>query len=226
MGPKWQKFFRYLRVIRSRRYKLWMVDDEERWRTYFVQTYGNDPLFTIRCFESPLQVLHELEKGGKPDLLLVDVFFTDDEKELQEHAMEKELEQITAQADQVWEKYQKLYTIEGLELTEVLLEKNVPFCLYTGKGVSFIRSKAIGEKLVQILRRVDLVSKSSSHRIAERNQIVRYIEEARALEERKLHMLRFLLGIIFSSVISILLTAYWGAIGRLIIKLIGFLFPK
>jgi CheY-like chemotaxis protein len=119
-----------IRNVFRGKYVLWLVDDEHRWHEYIKTAYSTHPRFDVRCFHFPKEALQALDEGRRPDLVLLDVFFTSDSTELSFHNMSKSLDTLAEQADSIWQEYQHLYRPEGLDFARTLYKAGVPYCLY------------------------------------------------------------------------------------------------
>jgi hypothetical protein len=119
----------------ANRTRVWLVDDREENRRRFVERHGTE--FEVRTFETPDQLMREIQKENPPDALLCDIFYYQDsqEREAVEARVDDEAKRIEGLAAELHAEG----AAEGIGLIQRVrhhFQDNPPFPIYayTSKG--------------------------------------------------------------------------------------------
>jgi hypothetical protein len=208
----------------TREYEIWLVDDEERWHNYIRDNYGKHPDFITRTFKRPEDVLKAIDDGYRPDILLIDIFFANEEVNCQQGSFDQELEKVGETADDVWKKYCNKYRAQGLPLATLMHGRNIPACLYSAKGAPLFPSSTLGQQILQVMRHTNFLVKATQPSVEEREQILRLIREQKALKGKTKKRIYSFIVIIVTAFVSGYIGHHWEEIGNLLHKLIDWIF--
>jgi hypothetical protein len=124
-----------LTSTRARRPAVWLVDDRKQNRDKFRSDHESE--FDVETFPDPDNVLREIRDGKRPDALLCDIYFYEDEAQREEieRVVEKQVSELQKQAA----RFHPDQAQEGIALMASLGDqfgRNVPFPIFafTSKG--------------------------------------------------------------------------------------------
>ena len=124
-----------LELSMANRARVWLVDDREENRVKFIERHESE--FDVRTFESPDQLMKEIQDKQPPDALLCDIFYYHDAREREE--VEKRVEQAAKEIESLASVLRADVAAEGIPLIERVRhhfhdEPPFPIYAYTSKG--------------------------------------------------------------------------------------------
>ena len=162
---------------KSKKYRVWLVDDREENRKKFKENHGRD--LNLDIFRCPDEVMKALEDGDKPDALLCDVYFYSDEtrREKFEDLVNEKARELKDLAQQFNAEDAQL----GIRLIRDVRDffggtPKFPIYAYTSKGPYLMQDE--GFKQLEELN-AEWLFKNKGHPYTEKRRIARDIEAYR-----------------------------------------------